>query len=303
MLPPAQLCQVAVFSGVKLGWEPLVEPWQFRLAFALPTAVPPAQHRRLSVASAQGLELTVTQAAVEAAALAGGALAAASGLLEEPSALEARLEASTGSAAYSAAYWLVNQTGSTLELWLEAPEHAREGAEEAGDNAGELAGAGSGSECGSGDSRDSSPGSGGTPFASASPSAAGSTRGGRSGRRLLAGPPELVVRPGARVVLPVVASSAAQQQGLHVGLPCPVRGVVQTPSASELKQDQPGHPGALGGVDAGPSRHGSFLAPQLGSEAAVPRTRPLLFFRLAEQAEVSGPLHLDRWAGGRVPAP
>ena len=76
-----------MFSGVKLGWEPLLEPWQCRLAFAAPTAAPPSQHRRLSITSTQGLELTVTQAAVEAAALAGGALAAASGLLENPSAL------------------------------------------------------------------------------------------------------------------------------------------------------------------------------------------------------------------------
>ncbi|PSC70464.1 Methionine gamma-lyase isoform A [Micractinium conductrix] len=275
--------QVAVFSAIKMGWEPLVEPWQCRLAFAAPTTAPPAVRQRLAVSATQGLELTVTQAALEAAALAGGALQAAADVAADPSLLEARLEAAGSNAAYSAAYWLRNQTGSTLELWLAGANDTAPGD---GSTSAGIGDSGSSGSSGSSPSR-------GTPFASAGTSAAGSARG---TPRLVAGPPELVVRPGARVVLPVVAPSSTAQQGLHVGLPCPLHGVAG--QAAHPPHDLRQSSGRLGLAPAGvatPSAHSSAGGLH-GHEAPPPRTRPLLYFRLAEQADVSGPLHLDRGA-------
>ena len=232
----------------------------------------------------QGLELTVTQAALEAAALAGGALQAAADVAADPSLLEARLEAAGSNAAYSAAYWLRNQTGSTLELWLAGANDTAPGD---GSTSAGIGDSGSSGSSGSSPSR-------GTPFASAGTSAAGSARG---TPRLVAGPPELVVRPGARVVLPVVAPSSTAQQGLHVGLPCPLHGVAG--QAAHPPHDLRQSSGRLGLAPAGvatPSAHSSAGGLH-GHEAPPPRTRPLLYFRLAEQADVSGPLHLDRWVG------
>ena len=270
--------QVAVFSGIKLGWEPLLEPWHCRLKFATPTSVPPVQHQRLAVSSVQGLELTLTQAAVEAAALAGGTLQAAAAVAADPSALEAQLEAAGSSAAYSAAFWLHNQTGSTLELWLAGSE----------DDDGLTIEQPSTS--GFGGSEDG--GSGG-----ASPATARSSS--WRGSRVPSGLPELVVRPDGRVVLPVVASSE-QQQGLHAGTPCPLEGVARQrrhsgglhASASSSKAGL----AAAGGASATPRLPEGGSSSSLGTSrgTAAAQSRPLLYFRLTEQAEICGPLHLDR---------
>lgn len=249
--------QVAAFSGIKLGWEPLLEPWPARLQFAAPTATPSPQHHRLSISSAAGLELTLTQTALEAAALASGPLAAAAAVAEDPSALDVQLEAAGAEAAYSATYWLHNQTGSTLEVWLAAAD-ADDGA---------VAGGGCGLHC---DSPSSSRACGSSATAS-----------GGKGPWVPSGRPELLVRPGSRVALPVVAASSARRQGLHVGAPCPVQGVSLPP--------QPPHSTSMS----------AFGTAGSGVRAAALQTRPLLFFRLAEQADICGsicgPLHLDRW--------
>lgn len=285
---------MAAFSGIKLGWEPLLEPWRCRLQFAAPSGAPsaqhphPQQHQRLSLASTQGLELTVTQTALEAAALAGGALVAAAAVAEDPSLLDAQLEAAGNSAAYSAAYWLHNQTGTSLEVWLAANEEQQAG----------------------GCSPGSSPGgsSGGSSSASARYASAGSASGASQGPWLPAGQPELVVRPGGRAALPVVAASSTQQQGLHVGRPSPTQGVllphlpggrgqrfslVHSASSSRMLAPvgsavhlQHGH------LQSTTTLEGSSSG--LAAAAAALQTRPLLFFRLAEQADVCGPLHLDR---------
>lgn len=280
---------MAAFSGIKLGWEPLLEPWQCRLQLAAPTGLPSSQHQRLSVSSTQGLELTVTQTALEAAALAGGALAAAAAVAADPSLLDAQLEAAGSSAAYSAAYWLHNQTGSTLELWLAASEGQPE-----------VGGSPADSPGGSSDTSSSSRG-----FASAGSSSAGS-----QGPWVPAGLPELVVRPGGRVALPVVSASGAQQQGLHVGRPSASQGVlVPHPPAAAGQQPHLAHSASssrlLLPADSMPRLLQLHSTATLGGSgsglaaaAAALQTRPLLYFRLAEHADVCGPLHLDRWGQG-----
>jgi hypothetical protein len=266
--------QVAVFSGIKLGWEPLLEPWHCRLKFATPTSVPPVQHQRLAVSSVQGLELTLTQAAVEAAALAGGALQAAAAVASDPSSLEAQLEAAGSSAAYSAAFWLHNQTGSTLELWLAGSE------DDGGFTRGQP------STIGLGGSEDGG---------SASPATARSSS--WRGSRVPSCLPELVVRPGGRVVLPVVASSE-QQQGLHAGSPCPLEGVARQRRHSGGLHASSSKAGlaAAGGASATPRLPEGGSSSSLGTSrgTAAAQSRPLLYFRLTEQAEICGPLHLDR---------
>ena len=280
---------MAAFSGIKLGWEPLLEPWQCRLQLAAPTGVPSTQHQRLSVSSTQGLELTVTQTALEAAALAGGALAAAAAVAADPSLLDAQLEASGSSAAYSAAYWLHNQTGSTLELWLAASEGQPDGGGSPADSPGS-----SSDGSGSGSSRR---------FASAGSSSAGS-----QGPWVPAGPPELVVRPGGRVALPVVSARGAQQQGLHVGRPSATQGVL-VPHPPAAHQPHLAHSASssrlLLPADSTPRLHqrhsGATLEGSgggLAAAAAALQTRPLLYFRLAEHVDICGPLHLDRRVAG-----
>jgi hypothetical protein len=282
--------QVAAFSGIKLGWEPLLEPWRCRLQFAAPSGAPSAQqqHQRLSLSSTQGLELTVTQAALEAAALAGGALVAAAAVAEDPSLLDSQLEAAGNSAAYIAAYWLHNQTGTTLEVWLAANEEQQAG----------------------GSSPGSSPGSsrGGSSSASPRYASAGSVSGGSQGPWQPARRPELVVRPGGRVALPVVVASSAQHHGLHVGRPSATRGVLlphlpggrsqqfslgHSASSSRLIARLDGAPHLLHG-----QRHSTATLEDsssgLAAAAAALQTRPLLYFRLAEQVDFYGPLHLDR---------
>lgn len=281
--------QVAAFSGIKLGWEPLLEPWRCRLQFAAPSGVPSAQHphsqqhQRLSLASTQGLELTVTQTALEAAALAGGALVAAAAVAEDPSLLDAQLEAAGNSAAYSAAYWLHNQTGTSLEVWLAANEEQQAGG------------------CSPGSSPGGSPG--GSSSASPRYASAGSASGASQGPWLPAGQPELVVRPGGRAALPVVAASSTQQQGLHVGRPSATQGVLLphlpggrgqrhslVHSASSSRMLAP--VGSALHLQSTTTLEGSSSG--LAAAAAALQTRPLLFFRLAEQADICGPLYLDR---------
>ncbi len=282
---------MAAFSGIKLGWEPLLEPWRCRLQLAAPSGTPSAQHaqqhQRLSVSSAHGLELTVTQTALEAAALAGGALVAAAAVAEDPSLLDAQLEAAGNSAAYSAAYWLHNQTGTTLEVWLAANAEQQAGGSSPGGSPGSSGGSSSGS-----------PG-----YASA-----GSASGGSQGPWLPAGRPELVVRPGGRVALPVVAASSAQRHGLHVGRPSPSQGVLlpHLPGGRHQRSSL-GHSSSssrlLAPLGSAPHLHHGQLhstatlegsSSGLAAAAAALQTRPLLYFRLAEQPDVCGPLHLDR---------
>lgn len=280
--------QLAVFSGIKLGWEPLLEPWHARLQCAAPTGTPPAQHQRLVLSSGQGLELTVTQTALEAVALAGGALAAAAAVGDDPALLDAQLAAAGGAAAYSAAYWLHNQTGSTLEVWLAPP-----GAENAA-GAG-IAGASSPGASSGASSSYGSPGE----------SAASSGSGGSQGPWVPAGRPEMVVRAGGRVALPVVAASSTQRQGLHVGAPSATQGVVPPPHLPPAHADTDAPPGlersasrlALAASTPRLPRLGSSLeggSSSLAAAAAALHIRPLLYFRLAEQTDLCGPLHLDR---------
>lgn len=244
-----------------------------RLKFAAPTSVPPTQHPRLSVSSSQGLELTLTAAAVEAAALAGGALQAAAATAADASAFEAQLEAAGSNAAYSAAYWLHNHTGSTLELWLAAADAAA---------AASLGGSRSGRGSDSGySSCDSSPGEGEGQLP-----------------RVPAGQPQLVVRPGGRVVLPVITASRGQQQGLHVGTPCPHNGVSRRKVQRHHHRQHQANSGLspAAGSTVGPAAElpGTPGTPcGDGADAEAP-SRSLLYFRLAEQADISGPVHLDR---------
>jgi hypothetical protein len=90
----------------------------------------------------------------------------------------------------------------------------------------------------------------------------------RQALRVPTGLPELVVKPGGKVVLPVVAAGGGStvQQGMHVGRPCAFQGVA-LPTASSATQPQ----------------HSSSR-----------QSRPLLYFRLSEQQQACGPLRLDR---------
>ena len=120
--------QMNVFNGSKLGWEPTLEPWRFGVEFAAPlaSAVAGGPHcRRLHLEAQQGMELTVSEATAGAAALAGGALGMVAAVAESPGSLVEQLEANSAEAAFSAAYWLQNLTGSAVEVRLDSPEEAR----------------------------------------------------------------------------------------------------------------------------------------------------------------------------------
>lgn len=127
------------------------------------------------------------------------------------------------------------------------------------------------------------------------------------------GLPELIVRPGGRVVLPVVASND-QQRGLRAGTPCPAEGVARqrrrsgysmhtsTSSNGHIHSAQPGAglagtagtAGTPRGFSEGASSSTLGTTSSGDSYSAAAQARPLLFFRFAEQADICGPVHLDR---------
>lgn len=250
-----------------------------RLQATVPLAVPPPsnQHHRLSVSSAQNLELTVTQSALEAAVLAAGALQAAAAVAEEPGSLGSHLTAACGSATHSAAYWLHNQTGCQLELWL---SHGKHDADAAASPQGSSSPHAAGSEHGS--------------LGSSSPD------GGKSSPGVPLRLPELVVQPGARVMLPVVAAARSRQHGLHVGSPCPQQGVVQFPphSAHGSLQRSTGSRRGLAGLGAAPGTPGhppglsGLGAAAASADRPARQARTQLRFRLSGQEAVCGPLDL-----------
>eukprot|EP00887_Chlorella_sp_A99_P007395 scaffold2.g7395.t1 len=111
-------------NGHKLAWEPVLEPWGCRFTFAVPTAaggrgVGPGASR-LRISSKQGMELSVTEAVVDAAALAVGALYQVGAATEAPGDWEWRAEGGVegAAAAFGPSFWLNNQTGSALAVWL-----------------------------------------------------------------------------------------------------------------------------------------------------------------------------------------
>ena len=240
-----------------------------RLKGVAPTSAAASQHHLLGISSSQGLELTVSPAALEAAALAGGALQAVGVVAADPAALGAQLAAVSSGSSHSAAYWLDNQTGSSLEVWLS-------GTKPGGATAAASVATPAGDAAVGGD------GGGMTPGAA----------------RLLARPAELVVRPGGRAALPVVTASVSQQQGRHVGRPCPLHGVDGLRQERQLVQqeEQQQRSGRLSSAcpeERGGGGDGRAAAASTGAAPALETRRPLLYFRLAGQGNISGPLRLD----------
>jgi hypothetical protein len=241
------------------------------------------------------MELTVTQAGLEAGVFAGGVLAAAAAAGEAPASLAAHLESACGSAAYSAAYWLHNETGSALDVWLAAA---------GGEEEGEAAAAAVTEAAGEGAAPASPADSAGSGGGSSAFGSMGAPTGG-SRPRVPSGLPELVVRPGASAVLPVLPPPGAdggQPLGEHVGAPCPHRGVAHPQahaggSGLRSPQKSAGRLSAAVRSSLGGAGFASFPG------AAPRQARSLLYFRLAGQPDICGPVRLDGGAAStRVPA-
>lgn len=125
---------VSALNGRKGAWEPVVEPWACRLEFAQPAvAAGPGGVRasRMRLSSKQPLELSVTEAAVDAAAKAVAALDQVKRAQAEPRSWGRRhahapgcdgatwdSDAPSGGSGFASSFWLSNQTGSTLGVWL-----------------------------------------------------------------------------------------------------------------------------------------------------------------------------------------
>jgi hypothetical protein len=84
-----------------------------------------SHHQHLGISSQQGLELTITETAADAAGLLADALQSIPAVFEEPGTLGNALRAAAGAASHlSAAWWLDNQTGAAVEVWLATPGEA-----------------------------------------------------------------------------------------------------------------------------------------------------------------------------------
>lgn len=96
-----------------------------RVEVVAPTSAS-AHHQYLGLISQQGLELTVTDTAAEAAGLLAGALQCVPKVFQHPEELPATLRTAGGTASsLSAAWWLHNQTGAPLQLWVVSPTEAQ----------------------------------------------------------------------------------------------------------------------------------------------------------------------------------
>jgi hypothetical protein len=99
--------------------------WLRRLEVVTPTT-PGSHHQHLGIVSQQGLELTITETAAEAAGLLADAFKSIPEVFQQPGSLEGVLREAGGTASsLSAAWWLHNLTGSALELWVVSHAEAR----------------------------------------------------------------------------------------------------------------------------------------------------------------------------------
>ncbi|KAL6783764.1 hypothetical protein ACKKBF_B05705 [Auxenochlorella protothecoides x Auxenochlorella symbiontica] len=121
----AQLgCRLEVRSWAPqlAGWEPVVEPWQVRLALrgALESAGPgPTPPLSLSLESDDLLELTASEGGVAAAARALQSYAFLSTLTLAGAGEAVRAaQAAAGEPALAGGWTLVNATGASVELWM-----------------------------------------------------------------------------------------------------------------------------------------------------------------------------------------
>lgn len=87
-----------------------------------------SHHQHLGISSQQGLELTVTETAAEAAGLLAHAFQGVPEVFERPVGLARALRGACGaSSSLSAACWLHNLTGAAVELWVASPAEVQAG--------------------------------------------------------------------------------------------------------------------------------------------------------------------------------
>lgn len=87
-----------------------------------------SHHQHLGISSQQGLELTVTETAAEAAGLLAHAFQGVPEVFERPAGLARALRGACGaSTSLSAACWLHNLTGAAVELWVASPVEVQAG--------------------------------------------------------------------------------------------------------------------------------------------------------------------------------
>ena len=138
-----------VFNGSKLAWEPAVDPWGVCINFTVPQLTPSSsssssstskhphhqhhhtvdsfmRHLKLEVVSKQGLEGTVTSAAIDAAGTAAEVLSHVEAVVREPDTFHQHIRSdsssnSAGAGALPASYQLHNVTGQEVEVWLTVP--------------------------------------------------------------------------------------------------------------------------------------------------------------------------------------
>ena len=205
-----------------------------RLEYCLLTGAGPqsaSSARRVRVSSQQGLELSITEVAVDAAALLAAGLQQAAAAAAHPAGWEQHCQVVGSSSAYSANFSLDNQTGSTVHVWLVRGEDTS---------------------------------------AAQAPAPEG--------------PPDLEAAPGQRVPLPAPPHSAgAAFRSQHAGEPSVQEGVT---SGSSTSSSSGSHP-----WDSTHQQPSALL-----ERLSRPRFRTLLYFRLSEQGQLCGPIHLDRCA-------
>jgi hypothetical protein len=124
--------QLDVFNPNKMAWESMLEPWEMDLQVAAPlrkeSAHQPSSlnHKRLNVECKQGLELTLSPAAIvaaESAALIGKTV------ISRAQARDASLDVHGNTIAshqYGTGHRVCNLTGTAIEVWLASPGPAGE---------------------------------------------------------------------------------------------------------------------------------------------------------------------------------
>lgn len=131
----SSVLQLDVYNGNKLAWEPVIEPWNFACEIVCPVgtntaphtssvhgaSIEQSQHTKLTLLSRNGLEVTITDSAIEAAVLATAGINTLSSIVKEPDTLSAVLRGFKQRGLPCTAFQLQNETGSDIEVWLEAP--------------------------------------------------------------------------------------------------------------------------------------------------------------------------------------
>ena len=110
-----------VYNSSRLGWEPVLESWRFRLG-AHTSQSPAVASAALSVSAEHMLELTASLAASDAVAAAASIARGVAEVWKAPTQLESVLRAAEPLSGGHSPFWLQNETGVGVTFWLREPK-------------------------------------------------------------------------------------------------------------------------------------------------------------------------------------